>query len=134
MKNTARSWSRLGRLFCFVLAILGLAELRVAAQQSGPPATTVIQDVVYRADGSPAHGNLQISWPAFTTADGNAVAAGSLNMALGPSGALSLALVPNENATPAGTFYKVLIQLDDGTVSTEYWTVPSASPVNVAGI
>jgi hypothetical protein len=31
--------------------------------------TTMVQDVVYRADGQPARGTLVISWPAFTTAD-----------------------------------------------------------------
>jgi len=48
---------------------LGLA-MRAAAQLS----TTTVQGTIYRADGSPASGTLLVSWPAFTTAQNQAVA------------------------------------------------------------
>src|SRR5579872_985933 len=99
----------MGRLF-YLLLILAAG---VAAQGQGP-ATTTISDTVYRADGNPAGGVLLISWPAFTTAGGQTVAAGTTSATLGPAGALSVALVPNANATPAGTLYVVVYQLDDG--------------------
>ena len=54
----------------------------LAAQTSGPAMTQVV-DTVYRADGTTAKGTVLISWPAFTTADGKAVAAGSLSVQLG---------------------------------------------------
>ena len=57
-----------------------------APPQSGAGATTV-SDTVYLADGTPASGNLIISWPAFVTAGGTAVAAGTTNATLGASGA-----------------------------------------------
>ena len=79
------------------------------------PAMTTVSDVVYRADGSLAKGTVLISWPAFTTADGKAVAAGALNAQLGNGGTFSANLAPNTGALPAGVYYKVVHQLvDDG--------------------
>ncbi len=98
------------------------------------PATTTVSDVVYRADGSAAGGTLLISWPAFNTADGNPVAAGSMSLQIGSSGRVSLALAPNVGASPAGTYYKVVLKLADGTTSTEYWVVPQQGPVTITQI
>ncbi len=119
-----------GRLFYLLLFVL--AALRVSQAQT--PATTTISDVVFRADGTPARGTLLISWPAFSTANGQAVAAGTKSVTLGTGGALSVALVPNTGATPAATVYSVVYQLDDGTVKTEYWTVPTSSPTTIAAV
>ncbi len=94
----------------------------------GAVATTTVQDTVYRADGSPAGGTLLISWPEFVTSAGQAIGAGTTSVKLGAGGALSVALVPNANATPSNTVYTVVYQLDDGTVKTEYWVVPTTSP------
>lgn len=98
------------------------------------PGMTTISDVLYRADGTPARGTLLISWPAFTTADNGAVAAGSMDVALGTSGEVQVELAPNAGASPAGTYYKVVLKLEDGTSSTEYWVVPASSPAKIAGI
>jgi len=98
------------------------------------PNTTTVADVVYRADGSPAAGTLLISCPAFSTADGKPVAAGNMSVAIGASGSVSLALIPNEGALPAGTYCKVTLKLNDGTTSTEYWTVPLQDPVTITKI
>ena len=65
---------RLGRFFCLVL--MGIAGVMTA--EGSTPSTTTINDFVYRADGTPAGGSLLISWPAFSTAAGEAVAPGSL--------------------------------------------------------
>src|SRR6202451_1773235 len=93
----------MGRLFFLVLAMIaelaGLAALvnllslggvvRAAAPipQSGPASTTV-SDTVYRADGTPAQGTLIITWPAFITARGAAVAGGRLGVSRGGGGCL----------------------------------------------
>jgi hypothetical protein len=37
-------------------------------------------------------------------------------------------------ATPTGTFYVVVFQLDDGTVRTEYWAVATTSPTTIAAV
>jgi hypothetical protein len=89
---------------------------------------------VYRVDGTPAGGTLLISWPAFTTADNHGIAPGTTSVTLGAQGALSVALVPNTGASPAGTVYTVVYQLNDGTVKTEYWVVPTSSPATLAGV
>src|SRR2546427_9713171 len=88
------------RLVALMLAGAGRARPLPAAQ-SGPAMTTV-SDTVYRADGSPAQGSAIITWPAFVTADGKAVAAGTTNVTLGTNGALSVTLGPNVGANPAG--------------------------------
>jgi len=123
-------------------AKLSEAELRAkgavphagaAAPQSGPTLTSVI-DTVYRADGTPAQGVLVISWPAFVTASGNAVAAGVLDATLGTGGALNVALASNASATPPGVYYTVVYQLGPGEVRTEYWVVPTSSPTTLAQV
>lgn len=99
---------QLGRLFFFLL-LTGILH-------GQGPATTVVSDVVFRADGTPAAGTLLISWPSFVTANGEAVAAGTKSVTLGPQGALSVALIPNTGVTPANVLYSVVFHLDDGTV------------------
>ena len=104
------SISRLtGRLFYCLISLLLTTRL---AHATGPTTTTV-SDIVYRADGSPAAGNLQITWPAFVTSDNKSVAAGSMQLAIGAGGAVTVALVPNAGANPAGTYYKVVYQLTE---------------------
>ncbi len=130
-----------GRLFCFVLGLVfamsGLGRPAyagpAAAPQSGPALTSVV-DTVYLANGAPAQGVLVITWPAFVTASGAAVAAGIANVTLGAGGALNVGLVPNAGATPAGMYYTVVYQLGPGEVRTEYWLVPTASPTNLATV
>jgi hypothetical protein len=114
-----------GWLFLLLLALVASAQTLT---------TTTISDTVYRADGTPAGGTLLISWPEFTTAAQGAVAAGNTSVTLGAGGALSVGLVPNANATPANTVYSVVYQLDDGTVKTEYWVVPTTSPTTISAV
>jgi hypothetical protein len=118
------------RLFYCLISI----PLSVSLTHALPPATTVVSGNVYRADGTPAAGTLVISWPAFTSADNQAVAAGTFSISIGTGGAISVALVPNINATPAGTFYRVIYKLDDGSTSTEYWVIPTSSPTTIAAV
>jgi hypothetical protein len=123
-------WRRpLGRLF-FGLILVGMT---IGESPAATPPMTTVADTVYRADGAPAVGTLLISWPAFSTANGTPVAAGTKSVPLGPQGALSVSLVPNSGATPAGTFYTVVFQLDD-SVRTEYWMVGTTSPTTIAAV
>ncbi|MGH9499279.1 MAG: hypothetical protein ACRD3L_09065 [Terriglobales bacterium] len=103
MRDVCRPWRR--------LFLLVLATAAVTWGQT-PPLTT-ISDTVYRADDSSAEGTLLISWPEFTTSAGPAIAAGNNSVALGAGGSLSVALVPNADATPANTVYSVVYQLDE---------------------
>jgi hypothetical protein len=119
---------RTGRLICWLLMMAAMSA------RGSTPAMTTINDVLYRADGSPARGTLLISWPAFTTADSKPVAAGSKDVALGANGEVQMELAPNAGADPAGTYYKVVLKLEDGTTSTEYWVVPASSPAHISAI
>jgi len=110
-----------GRLFYWAV-IFAASFVMPAAAQSGPALTT-IADTVYRADGTPAQGTLVITWPAFSTSGGQAVAAGENTVTLGTAGALNVQLAPNVGATPGNTLYTVVYQLDDGTTKTEFWMV-----------
>jgi hypothetical protein len=102
---------------------------------AGQVTTTTIQDTIYRADGTAAGGAVVVSWPTFTTAAGDVVAAGTTSTAIGPAGAMTLALTPNAGATPVGSYYTVVLHLDDGTTDKQYWVVPvSATPVTLAAI
>jgi hypothetical protein len=113
----------MGRLFCWVLAaILVGTGIRVSAFGGTPaPQTsmTTVADFIYLADGNSAKGNLIITWPAFVTASGTAVAGGVTNVALGANGELSVALVPNAGATPAGVYYSVVFQLGPAVAARE---------------
>ena len=128
----------MGRLCYWALAVIaafgfGLAAFGAPVPQSAP-ATTTVTDTVYLADGTVAQGTMQISWPAFLTSTGSAVAAGTTNVTLASNGTFSVALVPNVGATPAGVYYTVVYQLGPGQVKTEYWMVPTTSPANLAAV
>src|SRR5271157_3979879 len=114
MRNARRP---MGRFFCLLMwmAAAAMLPLPVQAQASGPAMTQVV-DTVYRADGAAAAGTVLISWPAFTTADGKAVAAGSLSVHLGSGGAFTASLAPNTGAQPAGVSYRVVYLLTGDTV------------------
>ena len=116
-----------------VLVVLMGLTFSTRLQAQGPALTT-ISGTVYRADGTAASGTALISWPSFQSAEGDAVAAGNLSVTIGPLGAFTTHLVPNVGASPAGTYYVVVFQLDDGTVRTEYWAVPATSPTTIAAV
>lgn len=129
----------IGRHFYWWLAVAAiaagaLATLKAGADPQSGPTTTTIADTVYLADGSTAQGNLIITWPAFLTASGAAVAGGVKDVALGANGALSVGLVPNAGASPAGMYYTVVYQVGPGEERTEYWMVPTTSPANLAAV
>ncbi|PYX40161.1 MAG: hypothetical protein DMG81_07225, partial [Acidobacteria bacterium] len=94
---------------------------------------TRVSDTVYRADGTPASGTVLISWPAFTTVDAKPVAAGNMSVLLAADGSLVVDLIPNVGATPTGTYYQVVFNLDD-VVRTEYWLVGASSPTTVGAV
>ncbi len=96
--------------------------------------TTTVQGTVYRADGTPAGGTLLLSWPAFTTPQNQAVAAGNTSVAIGADGFISVGLTPNANALPTGSYYTAVYHLSDGTVNPEYWVVPAAGNASIASV
>jgi hypothetical protein len=134
MVDVRRPARRLFYLLLSVIAAVGISRMSIPLEAANGPAMTTVADVIYGADGATASGTLLISWPSFTTSDNKPVAAGTKSVKLGAGGAFTVDLAPNEGATPAGTLYTIVFQLDDGVPKTEYWSVPTNSPVTVAGV
>ncbi len=118
----------MGRFFCLLLPTAAMLQLPawidMVAQSNGPAMTQVIE-TVYHADRTAAMGTVLILWPAFTTADGKTVAAGSMSVKLDAAGAFAASPAPNTGAQPAGVYYRVVYQLAGQEPSTEYWVVPA---------
>ncbi len=62
------------------MLLLGAAQVQMAGAQA--VSTTTVQGTVYLANGQAGSGTLHLSWPAFTTANGQAVAADSMTVAI----------------------------------------------------
>ena len=131
MPNTPRLARR---FFSVLISIVFAALLPHPAFAQGGLTLCQITYTVYRADGSPAQGNVVIVWSAFTTAAGQPVAAGNLTVTLGANGQFSAALAPNAGSMPAGSYYKVTYKLNDGETSSEYWSVPAQPTTTIAAI
>src|SRR5208283_5399041 len=112
------------------------ARLLAAPPMGGGNGPTLCQisDTVYRADGSPAQGTVLISWQAFTTAAGQSVTPGSLLVTLDEGGGFNASLAPNTGASPAGSYYRALFKLNDGTTETELWVVPNTQTTTIGAI
>ncbi len=108
-----------------------MAMTVVALAQS--VSTTTVQGTVYAANGAPSSGTLQLSWPAFTTASSQTVAAGKITAAIGADGFTTVNLAPNLGSSPAGLYYTAIYHLNDGTTSTEYRRIKPAQLLGVLG-
>jgi hypothetical protein len=101
---------------------------------SAAVSTTTVQGTVYLANGQPGSGMLHVSWPAFTTANGQAIVADSADVTIGQDGFLSVNLAPNQGAMPGGLYYTAVFYMSDGSASTQYWVVPAASQATLAQV
>jgi hypothetical protein len=116
------------------IAVCVLATALAATALAQAVSTTTVLGTVYLANGQAGAGTLTISWPAFTTAAGQAVAADSTTVTIGPDGFVSVNLAPNVGATPAGEYYTVVFYMSDGSTSTQYWVVPAAAQATLAQV
>lgn len=130
MKLTRTAWQHASTALGYGLLAMAFAWIALAQGVS----TTTVQGTVYLANGQPGAGKLQVSWPAFTTPNGQAVTAGHLTATIGADGFVSVNLTPNLGATPAGLFYTAVYHMADGTTSTEYWVVPSAAQATIGSV
>jgi hypothetical protein len=129
------NWTKSGiRAAWLILHFLPMLFLAMPKMTQAQVTTTTVQGTVYRADGRAAQGTLIVTWPAFSTATNQAVAAGSATATIGVDGFVSLNLAPNQGAFPEGTYYTAIYHLNDGTVSREYWVVPAAATAAIASI
>jgi hypothetical protein len=137
MKLTQDTWlrdaskkTRRSAVVAVVMAIGLLAQMAIAQAIN----TTTVQGTVYLANGQTSTGTLRVSWPSFTTANGQSVTADSMTVAIDPDGFLSVNLAPNLGATPAGLYYTAVYYLSDGTTTTQYWVVPVAAQASLAQV
>jgi hypothetical protein len=99
-----------------------LAAVRMAA---AAPALTLIQDTLYKADGTRFEGVAQIEWKGFQAADGSEIPQQSISVKIS-LGQLRVLLVPTTNtAKPAP--YSVKFNSDGKTQFVEYWAVPPSA-------
>ena len=97
--------------------------------------TTTVSDTLINPDGSRPNGSITISNPStFVSADGYPMPAGMHVTANVLNGFFSVALVPNTNSNPGGTYYTAQYFVGANR-SSESWLVPSSSgPVNLAAV
>ncbi|WP_348264072.1 hypothetical protein P8935_05940 [Telmatobacter sp. DSM 110680] len=130
MSLLRKHYIRPAKVLSVCLAWMAMAVVALAQTMS----TTTVQGTVYTANGAPSSGTLQLSWPAFTTASGQTVAAGKNSTNIGVDGFVSVNLAPNLGSSPAGLYYTAIYHLSDGTTSTEYWVIPAAAQASIAQV
>ena len=130
MSLIQNQYLRAARALGVCLAFVAMAVVALAQTIS----TTTVQGTVYLANGSPGSGTLQLSWPAFTTASNQTVAAGKITTSIGADGFVSVNLAPTLGSSPAGLYYTAIYHMSDGTTSTEYWVIPEAAQASIAQV
>lgn len=119
-------------MFFQKLAFAAVAFCAAFPTLAGPTLTT-IQDVVYRADGTPYNGMAVIKWTPFEAGDTSKIATQSMTVNI-TGGNLLVQLVPTTNAAPAG-FYAVTFTSAGNDQFTENWAVPpSIRPLRVRDV
>jgi hypothetical protein len=99
---------------------------------AGPPLTT-IQDVLYKADGTPFNGTVTISWTTFSGPDNSTIPTQSKTVRV-IDGNLRIQLVPNTSSTPAA-IYTVTYNSDGNYQFQENWAVPASStPLHISDV
>jgi hypothetical protein len=106
---------------------VGILTLWMSVTLWPAPPLTTIQDVLYKADGTPFRGTLFIEWKSFEAVDYSTIATHSLTVPV-VNGVLRVQLVPTTNATPPAT-YTVRYSSDGRIQFTEVWSVPPSATV-----
>ncbi len=102
MKLTKNEWLRIAcrqmrqNLVVAVLMAVGLLGMGLGEMASAQVvSTTTVQGTLFLANGQPGSGTLRVSWPAFSTANGQAIVADNPTVAFGSDGFVSVNLSPN---------------------------------------
>lgn len=120
MKLTEIGWLRAAMRMGVYAAMVCLLWCQAQTVPAQAVSTTTVQGTVYLANGQAGAGTLVVSWPSFTTAAGQKVAADRITVTIPTDGFVTVNLAPNQGATPAGQFYTAVFYMSDGTVNTEY--------------
>ncbi len=85
------------------------------------PSLTTVQDSLYKANGTPFSGFVQIEWQSFEAADSSNIATANLTVPI-INGVIYVQLVPNAN----GSSYAVRYVSDGKIQFQELWVVPAS--------
>ena len=107
------------KLYTIAVVMMCLGALHAA------PSLTVIQDILYKADGTRFNGVLEIRWNNFQAGDSSVVATQSVTVQI-VNGVLKVLLVPTTNAS-AGANYQVNYSSAGKYQFTETWAVPPST-------
>ncbi|HNY42116.1 MAG TPA: hypothetical protein PKJ41_17060, partial [Bryobacteraceae bacterium] len=91
------------------LAGLALAVLFSAGAHAAPP-LTLVQDRLFKADGTAFNGSAVISWHSFVASDGSNIPQNTVTIQIN-GGILNTRLVPTTNAS-TGAYYTVRFNAD----------------------
>lgn len=106
-------------VYCIAIALL------VSAIAAAAPPLTVVQDILFNADGTRFNGIATISWQSFEASDMTAISAHTITTQI-VNGLLRVQLVPTTNAlSPAS--YTVVYNSNGSTQFTENWAVPPSN-------
>lgn len=109
------------------------AAALLAGFAAAAPTLTTIQDVLYKADGTPFSGTLSISWSSFQAADNSNIAMQTTTVKV-INGNLRVQLAPSSTADPA-ILYSVTYNSDGRVQFQENWSVPpSATPLRIRDV
>jgi hypothetical protein len=110
-------------------AILFCAAISLTAA----PKVTIIQDTIYKADGTRFNGIAVVSWMPFDTSDSSVIGLQSLTLQI-VNGFVRVQLVPNTDATPVNN-YTVKYASDGKQQFSETWAVPpSTTPLRIKDV
>jgi hypothetical protein len=108
-------------------SVFTVACLACALALSAQPQTTLIEDTIYRADGTKFDGIALIEWRSFLASDYSSVPAYNKSVRI-VDGVLKVSLVPTTTASPRA-YYIVRFVVNGRVQSTQYWAVPPSSMV-----
>jgi hypothetical protein len=89
------------------------------------PPLTLIEDTLYRADGSRFSGTAFISWRSFEAGDTSNIPMQNVAVRI-VNGSIRVQLVPTTNASP-GAYYDVRFNSNGRIQFAEYWAVPPSN-------
>lgn len=111
---------------------IGLALLGCVAAFADPP-LTVVQDILFNADGTTFSGIVTITWVSFEASDTSNVPAGSMTTQV-VNGLLRVQLVPTTNALSPSS-YAVVYDNGGSPQYSENWSVPPSNvPLPVSAV
>ena len=97
----------------------------LASSALAVPPLTIVQDVLYKADGTRFNGLVTVSWSSFEAPDQSAVATQMITTKV-VNGNLRVQLVPNSQSDPQ-VLYAVTYNSDGLVQFSESWQVPPSS-------